>query len=110
MIAVPVCRAARTHPPARHEASGDAIFTIGAYTFRPSSKLFLNPRGNRLRLTEKETAILRYLYRAGQWSYNSEVTTHTLETHVYRLRQKIEKDAINPVILVTGSRGYKLVP
>jgi DNA-binding response OmpR family regulator len=37
----------------QHEASGDAIFTIGAYTFRPSSKLLLNPRGNRLRLTEK---------------------------------------------------------
>jgi DNA-binding response OmpR family regulator len=83
MIAVPVCHAVRMHPPARHEASGDAIFTIGAYTFRPSSKLFLNPRGNRLRLTEKETAILRYLYRAGQrpvsretllqevWGYNS---------------------------------------
>ncbi|MGA8699296.1 MAG: response regulator transcription factor, partial [Xanthobacteraceae bacterium] len=50
----------------QHEASDDAIFTIGAYTFRPSSKLLLNPKGNRLRLTEKETAILRYLYRAGQ--------------------------------------------
>ena len=106
----------------QHEASDDAIFTIGAYTFRPSSKLLLNPKGNRLRLTEKETAILRYLYRAGQhpvsretllqevWRYNSEVTTHTLETHIYRLRQKIEMDAAAPAILVTESRGYKLVP
>jgi DNA-binding response OmpR family regulator len=106
----------------QHEASDDAIFTIGPYTFRPSSKLLLNPKGNRLRLTEKETAILRYLYRAGQhpvsretllqevWRYNSEVTTHTLETHIYRLRQKIEMDAAAPAILVTESRGYKLVP
>ena len=106
----------------QHEASEDAIFTIGPYTFRPSSKLFLNPKGNKVRLTEKETSISRYLYRAGQrpvsretllqevWGYNSGLTTHTLETHIYRLRQKIEKDAAAPVILVTAAGGYKLVP
>ena len=106
----------------QHEASEDAVFTIGPYTFRPSSKLLMNPKGGKVRLTEKETAILRYLYRAGQrpvsretllqevWGYNSGVTTHTLETHVYRLRQKVEKDAANPTILVTDAGGYKLVP
>jgi DNA-binding response OmpR family regulator len=106
----------------QHEASEDAVFTIGPYTFRPSSKLLMSPKGNKVRLTEKETAILRYLYRAGQrpvsretllqevWGYNSGVTTHTLETHVYRLRQKVEKDAANPAILVTDAGGYKLVP
>ena len=106
----------------QHEASEDAIFTIGPYTFRPSSKLLLNPKGDKIRLTEKETSILRYLYRAGQrpvsretllqdvWGYNSAVTTHTLETHIYRLRQKIEKDAAAPAILVTEGGSYKLVP
>ena len=106
----------------QHEASEDAVFTIGPYTFRPSSKLLTNAKGTKIRLTEKETAILRYLYRAGQrpvsretllqevWGYNSGVTTHTLETHVYRLRQKVEKDAANPSILVTDAGGYKLVP
>jgi DNA-binding response OmpR family regulator len=106
----------------QHEASEDAVFTIGPYSFRPSSKLLTTPKGNKVRLTEKETAILRYLYRAGQqavsretllqevWGYNSGVTTHTLETHVYRLRQKVEQDAANPSILVTDSGGYKLVP
>src|ERR1700683_187355 len=106
----------------QHEASEDAVFTIGPYTFRPSSKLLHNPKGNKVRLTEKETSILRYLYRAGQrpvsretllqevWGYNSGVTTHTLETHIYRLRQKIEKDAAAPAILVTEAGGYKLVP
>ena len=107
----------------RHEASDDAAFTIGPYTFRPGLKmLLLNPRGSKVRLTEKEISILRYLYRAGQrpvsrekllqevWGYNAEVTTHTVETHIYRLRQKIEKDAVAPSILVTATGGYKLVP
>ena len=82
----------------------------------------LNSKGQKIRLTEKETAILRFLYRAGQtpmsretllqdvWGYNSGVTTHTLETHVYRLRQKIEKDPSRAEILITEQGGYRLVP
>jgi DNA-binding response OmpR family regulator len=106
----------------QYETSEDAVFTIGPFTFRPSSKLLLNPNGSKVRLTEKETSILRHLYRAGQrpvprrtllqevWGYNPEVTTHTLETHIYRLRQKLEKDAFVPAILITEVGGYKLMP
>jgi DNA-binding response OmpR family regulator len=106
----------------QHEASEDAVFAIGSYSFQPSSKLLIGAKGNKVRLTEKETAILRFLFRAGQrpvsrevllqevWGYNSGVTTHTLETHIYRLRQKIEQDAAVPEILVTEAGGYKLVP
>lgn len=105
-----------------HEASEDAVFPIGPYSFRPGAKLLVNERGSKVRLTEKETAILRYLYRSGEkpvsrevllqevWGYNSGVTTHTLETHIYRLRQKIEKDPANAALLVTEAGGYKLVP
>lgn len=104
------------------EASDDALFQVGQYTFKPGAKLLLGAKGNKLKLTEKETAILRFLYRAGQkvvtrdvllaevWGYNANVTTHTLETHIYRLRQKIETDPANARMLVTEQGGYKLVP
>jgi DNA-binding response OmpR family regulator len=107
----------------QHESSEDAVFQIGPYTFKPSGKLLIvNANGKKVRLTEKEAAILKYLYRAeGQivprdkllsevWGYNANVTTHTLETHVYRLRQKIEANPAKAVILVTEGGGYKLVP
>ena len=107
----------------QHERSDDAVFTIGPYTFQPSAKLLLdNETNKKVRLTDKEAAILKYLYRSGDrvvgrevlldevWGYNAGVTTHTLETHVYRLRQKIERDPSNARILVTEPGGYKLVP
>ena len=105
----------------QHEQSEDAVFNIGPYSFRPSTKLLVDAANKKkIRLTEKETAILKYLYRAGArtigrdtllgevWGYNAGVTTHTLETHVYRLRQKIERDPSQAEILVTEPGGYRL--
>ena len=105
----------------QHEQSEDAVFQLGPYSFRPAMKLLIDESDKKIRLTEKETNILKFLYRAPDgvvprdvllhevWGYNAGVTTHTLETHIYRLRQKIEPDPSNARLLVTESGGYRLV-
>ena len=106
----------------QHEQSEDAVFKVGPYTFKPAAKLLVREDNRKVRLTEKETAIIKFLLRSGEqivsrdvllqdvWGYNAGVTTHTLETHVYRLRQKIERDPSHAEILVTEGGGYKLIP
>jgi DNA-binding response OmpR family regulator len=106
----------------RGEGGDDPVLTIGPYAFRPDAKLLSEANGRRkVRLTDKETAILTFLYRAGRaigrdtllgevWGYNAAATTHTVETHVYRLRRKIERDPANAEILVTEPGGYRLLP
>ncbi|MBM3519786.1 MAG: response regulator transcription factor [Alphaproteobacteria bacterium] len=106
----------------QHEHSEDAIFKVGPYTFKPSAKILIRDDNKKIRLTEKETSIIKFLFRAGEqvvsrdvllhdvWGYNAGMTTHTLETHIYRLRQKIERDPSHAEILVTEGGGYKLVP
>ena len=104
----------------QHEQSEDAVFTLGPYSFRPALKLLVCADDKKIRLTEKETNILKFLYRAPisvvprdmllqeVWGYNAAVTTHTLETHIYRLRQKIEPDPANVRLLLTETGGYRL--
>ncbi|REC54303.1 DNA-binding response regulator, partial [Rhodosalinus sediminis] len=104
----------------QHEQSEDAVFTLGPYTFKPAMKMLVTEDDRKIRLTEKETNILKFLYRSTEgvvprdvllhevWGYNAGVTTHTLETHIYRLRQKIEPDPSNARLLVTDSGGYRL--
>jgi DNA-binding response OmpR family regulator len=103
------------------EQTEDANFLLGPYIFKPAQKFLLKDDGRKIRLTEKETNILKYLLRAENatvqrevllhevWGYNAGVTTHTLETHIYRLRQKIELDPSQAKLLVTESGGYKIV-
>lgn len=104
----------------QYELNEAARFTLGGYQFHPSVKTLVREDESKIRLTEKETNILRLLLRAGGetvardrlleevWGYNAKVTTHTLETHVYRLRQKIENDPSNSELLITEAGGYRL--
>ena len=101
--------------------SEDTQHNIGSYVFKPNSKV-LESKNKSIRLTEKENDILKFLYQNLEtivsreillhevWGYNSKVTTHTLETHIYRLRQKIEIDPANACFLITETGGYRLNP
>jgi DNA-binding response OmpR family regulator len=101
--------------------SEQAVFPLGHFTFRPSKRLLYDSINDcRIRLTSKEAEILKYLYRADDccvdraillheiWGHNATITTHTLETHIYRLRQKIERDPRFPALLIFENGGYRL--
>lgn len=104
-----------------YENSSDGYLNFNQYELRPSKKEILNLRNNEvIKLTEKEVAIIKYLYKAKDkivsknellqevWGYSPEVTTHTIETHIYRLRQKVEHEDAAAQIILTSDGGYQL--
>lgn len=105
-----------------YEHSDAVVIHIGDLQFRPADKLIITAGRRKIGLTAKETSILRYLHQAGDravgreellgevWGYNPRVTSHTLETHIYRLRRKLERDPARPTMVVTAAAGgYQLL-
>ncbi len=97
----------------------DGTGRIGRWRFDAAARLLEDGDGGRVRLTDKEAAILAVLGRAGGvvarerllaevWGYSAAIATHTLETHIYRLRRKIEADPAHAALLLTEPGGYRL--
>lgn len=103
-----------------YQSHEQAELALGDYILKTGLRHLVLPNGQTSKLTEKEVRILRYLHRAqGQpvpreellseiWGYDSRLTTHTLETHIYRLRQKSETISEGPELVLTEAGGYRL--
>jgi DNA-binding response OmpR family regulator len=98
-----------------------AVFAVGQHDFFPSKRMLIDrTTGRRVRLTDKECGVVKRLLRArgtpvdkntllcDVWGYSAGVSSHTLETHIYRLRQKIERKTAAPSLLLTTGEGYRL--
>lgn len=105
----------------RFDNTSDGYLYFNEFELRPANKEIINLRnGDTTKLTEKEVSILKYLYKStGRivsknellqevWEYSPEVTTHTIETHIYRLRQKVEQDNPEIQLIITDEGGYSL--
>lgn len=100
-------------------AAARDFVTIGPFRLDSNAREMTGPAGLRLRLTEKEAAMLLFLARAGSsvvardallgevWGYAGDATTHTVETHIYRLRRKLTENGAAD-LLVTEAGGYRL--
>lgn len=101
------------------DSSADGFLKFNDYELRPNQKEIIDLTNNSIvKLTEKEVCIIKYLYRIhgkyasktdlqkNVWQYNENVTTHTVETHVYRLRQKVENGTRR--LIVTDNGKYRL--
>lgn len=101
------------------QVSGKIAIAIGPFRLDANAREIIDDQGRSLRLTEKETAILAYLARAGDqavareellgevWGYANDATTHTVETHIYRLRRKLDR-TVGGDLLRTEAGGYRL--
>ena len=105
---------------AKISGSIDITHTIGPFVFYPEKKVIILNNQTKIELTEKESGILKCLLSTAKeivdretilkqvWDYNPSVTTHTLETHIYRLRQKLEIDQSIPRLIISKGGGFKL--
>ena len=91
---------------------------IGNYIINLNSRYMLKG-DNKISLTEKEAKIIIFLYNKKNpssivdlqkevWGHKSKLETHTVETHIYRLRKKIEKKFNDKIFITSLKSGYKI--
>lgn len=103
------------------ENSSAGYLTFNKYIVRPIKRDIYNQRNREVvKLTEKEVAVIKYLYKCRDrivtknellqevWGYSPDVSTHTIETHIYRLRQKVEHEDSEAQLILTEEGGYRL--
>ena len=98
----------------------DISHNVGPFIFFPKKRVIKLSDQIEIELTEKEVGILKCLLSTDEefvdrdnlleqvWNYNPGVTTHTLDTHIYRLRQKLEKDPSIPRLIISEGGGFKI--
>jgi DNA-binding response OmpR family regulator len=94
--------------------------TFGTFRLEPQNRCIISVDTNTtIRLTEKETALLEYLGQSEKpitrdelltaiWGYDARIDTHTLETHIYRLRRKLNPNGEGPDYLINENGAYRL--
>ena len=105
----------------KYDFSSEVIIPLGNIQFFPGSKFIKMENGQKVNLTEKETNILKYLCQSKDqivprelllnevWGHTTSLTTHTLETYIYRLRQKISAKLNGKELIITKKGGYQLL-
>ena len=79
----------------------------------------MSSKNNKLKLTEKEVNTIIYLSKVNKpisidelqtkvWDYHSDIETHTVETHIYRLRKKIFKNFLDDNFIISKNNGYQI--
>ena len=105
---------------AKLSGENNVYHVVGPFVFFPKRKMIKTNDRKEIELTEKEVDILRCLLSTDEeivdrekllkqvWNYNLDVTTHTLDTHIYRLRQKLEKNPSIPRLIISEGGGFKI--
>ena len=105
---------------AKLSGADNVSHVVGPFIFFPKRKMIKTNDRKKIELTEKEVDILRCLLSTDEeivdrekllkqvWNYNPDVTTHTLDTHIYRLRQKLEKNPSIPRLIISEGGGFKI--
>ena len=104
-----------------YELFAEQDITIGSWIYSPKERTFEDfKKGTKVKLTEKEAGIIKFLRFSPDksasrndilnkvWGYQDDISTHTLETHIYRLRKKIEGNSNGIKIIKTIPGGYGL--